>query len=504
MSKNIVICSDGTGNTAGKERGTNVFKLYEAVELNGAKRQVAIYDEGVGTQRMKVVKLVSGAFGWGLSRKVKELYAELARVYESGDNLFLFGFSRGAFTVRTLAGLIADRGIVTGFSSDRELRRGVRRAYKQYRYRYRTDLEERVRWMVTKIVSLVKSILAGPPDEAETARAPRDAVPIRFIGVWDTVDAVGLPIDWLAQLLNAVVYRYKFPNYSLGSNVQQACHALAIDDERHTFHPRMWDEHSERTNRIEQVWFAGAHSNVGGGYPSQGMSQVPLAWMMARAEAAGLQLMATDREMYQDHQSVFDKLYDSRAGLAVAYRYQPRDIYDFCTCNGTKPKVHASVVTRIANGTAGYAPGNLPGAMELVDTESAEVSPESDELARRIYAYMGTEASLLEKVRGRVLARRSAHFALWCCVALGVYITAAANIESVTAKAAPGLAGIVSQSAAILALFSSVGGWVQLGQEALIRPWLPTLLAAFYLAGVVAENSMKDVFSMSWHRIFNR
>ncbi len=80
MSKNIVICSDGTGNTAGKERGTNVFKLYEAVELNGTKCQVAIYDEGVGTQRMKVLKLVSGGFGWGLSRKVKELYAELARV----------------------------------------------------------------------------------------------------------------------------------------------------------------------------------------------------------------------------------------------------------------------------------------------------------------------------------------------------------------------------------------------------------------------------------------
>jgi uncharacterized protein (DUF2235 family) len=108
--KNIVICSDGTGNTAIKGRGTNVFKLYEAVDFEGHRtdpnkiRQIGFYDDGVGTSRLKVLAALGGAFGIGLGRNVRQLYADLARVYEPGDGIFLFGFSRGAFTVRTLSG----------------------------------------------------------------------------------------------------------------------------------------------------------------------------------------------------------------------------------------------------------------------------------------------------------------------------------------------------------------------------------------------------------------
>src|SRR5688572_5199173 len=116
--KNIAICADGTGNSAVKGRGTNVFKLYEAVDqvghrlTPGLKAQVALYHDGVGTESFKWIRLASGATGWGLSRNVKQLYGELARVYAPGDKLFLFGFSRGAFTVRTLAGLIHACGIL--------------------------------------------------------------------------------------------------------------------------------------------------------------------------------------------------------------------------------------------------------------------------------------------------------------------------------------------------------------------------------------------------------
>ena len=118
MAKNIVICSDGTGNTTSKGRGTNVFKLFEAVDVHGHRsnpgltRQVAFYDDGVGTEPWKPVRLLTGALGLGLSRNVKELYADLARAYEPDDQIYLFGFSRGAFTVRTLAGLIAFCGII--------------------------------------------------------------------------------------------------------------------------------------------------------------------------------------------------------------------------------------------------------------------------------------------------------------------------------------------------------------------------------------------------------
>src|SRR5262245_8268612 len=118
MGKRIVICSDGTGNTAIKGRGTNVFKLFEAVDLDSHRfdlskpPQVAIYDDGVGTQNFVLWRVVSGATGLGLSRNVKHLYTELSRVYDQGDEIYMFGFSRGAFTVRTLAGFIATCGLV--------------------------------------------------------------------------------------------------------------------------------------------------------------------------------------------------------------------------------------------------------------------------------------------------------------------------------------------------------------------------------------------------------
>src|SRR5579872_7468738 len=148
MPKNIIICSDGTGNTAIKDRGTNVFKMFEAIDLNGHRiephldPQVAFYDDGVGTETFLPLKLLGGAFGFGLAKNVRYLYMDLVRVYDPGDRIFLFGFSRGAFTVRTLAGIIAKCGIL-----DREklpttdaLRAAVSKAYSTYRRSYRTWL----------------------------------------------------------------------------------------------------------------------------------------------------------------------------------------------------------------------------------------------------------------------------------------------------------------------------------------------------------------------------
>src|SRR3984893_4171630 len=124
MPKNIIICSDGTGNTAIKNRGTNVFKMFEAIDLNGHRTnpaldpQVVFYDDGVGTETFLPLKLLGGAFGFGLAKNVRNLYMDLVRGYDPGDatppadRIYLFGFSRGAFTVRTLAGLISKCGIL--------------------------------------------------------------------------------------------------------------------------------------------------------------------------------------------------------------------------------------------------------------------------------------------------------------------------------------------------------------------------------------------------------
>ena len=110
--KNIILCSDGTGNRDVEGRGTNVFKLFEAIDLNEHRTnlaydtQLAFYDDGVGTRGNAIARVAGGALGYGLKRNVKELYRELVRVYDPGDRIFLFGFSRGAFTVRTLAGMM--------------------------------------------------------------------------------------------------------------------------------------------------------------------------------------------------------------------------------------------------------------------------------------------------------------------------------------------------------------------------------------------------------------
>ena len=161
-----------------------------------------------------------------------------------------------------------------------------------------------------------------------------------------------------------VFYRFKFRDHKLSKLVKHACHALAIDDERHSFHPLLWREGEGDAERIEQVWFAGAHSNVGGGYPKQGMSLVALEWMMRKAEQTVVKARAcdscADRALYYDHANVDDKLYDPRSGLGIFYRWKLRDIAAICRMHHARPAVHLSVLERIAHGTDDYAPGNLP------------------------------------------------------------------------------------------------------------------------------------------------
>lgn len=383
MAKNIVICSDGTGNTAVKDRGSNVFKLYEAVDARPGSGQVAIYDDGVGTHGPRPLVLLGGIFGLGLAANVRELYAALVRCYEPGDRIFLFGFSRGAFTVRTLAGFIATCGVLDPrkFGPRDTLDERVRDAYEHYRlkywdrhaglnlkpgyYRKRRAHGGGKGWVRTAVGAFRATYGVSDP-----VHAPGGAVPIHFLGVWDTVAAYGFPITGWADWWNKLVYPFKFVDRSPNALVQCARHALSIDDERFTFHPMVWDETGSAPGRIEQVWFAGVHSNVGGGYPKHGMSLVALDWMMEEASQKGLRFHAEDRDYVRTHAHVHDKLYDSRAGLAVAYRYRPRDIRKFMA-PGMRPKVHVSVLDRIVQGTDGYAPLALPHDFEVVGTQGS-------------------------------------------------------------------------------------------------------------------------------------
>lgn len=518
--KNIVICSDGTGNIAIKGRGTNVFKLYEAVDFEGHRtdpdkiRQIGFYDDGVGTSRLKVLAALGGAFGFGLGRNVRQLYADLARVYEPGDRIFLFGFSRGAFTVRTLSGLIAACGIVDRrhkeCRSDGDLRSLVSRAYRAYRDRYRTRLIQLFRGPASdKPPSVINMRTQWAVQHAGDRGADVEPwqVPIAFIGVWDTVDAVGFPIPGAAALWNETFYRFKFPDHVLGPMIERARHALAIDDERHTFHPLLWDEEpkgdgrpkaaaAQDPDRIRQVWFSGAHSNVGGGYAKQGMSVVSLAWMMDEVgqtwtlpngmKRPGLRFSPVDWQLYHERQNVYDKLYDSRAGVSCVYRYMPRDIVRLCQKSHLPPRLHVSAVERFTDAPEGYAPGNIPRDAQVVGVTVPVVA----ETMQRMHQELASHSSMLDHVRGLIILRRVTYFVVMGIAAL-VTIMAFAHAQwKLSELSAWGLLRAIGE----FILYAVTGA----------RWWVATLLLAMLAAyGInwLAARKMNTVFSTFWCRV---
>lgn len=380
MSKNIVVCSDGTGNSGGKRRGTNVWRIFNAVDrYDEDHKQVTYYDDGVGTHNIRLLRLFGGAFGVGLSRNIREAYEFLAVNYQPGDRIFLFGFSRGAFTVRSLAGMICRCGLLERGALLSQGRRARNRAVKRILRAYRSE----------------KTIF----DDASAERIrkslgidglPLQSVEIHFVGVWDTVDAMGVPFDWLKEWVNPAWKLFfgrrcwGFHDLQPHSAIRHAYQALALDDERRTFHPLVWEvpkdpadvgspkdshesasgvvaeDHGEQDGKqiVRQVWFAGVHSNVGGGYPKDSLSLVPLLWMMSRAEGCGLRFLRSKWEEYREGADPHGRLYDSRTGLGMFYRYARRNPYRPNSGDGqdVDPFVHASVIERIKRPTGYYAP----------------------------------------------------------------------------------------------------------------------------------------------------
>jgi len=271
VAKNIIICSDGTGNSGGVGSVTNVWRVFEAIKRDDENlRQIAFYDDGVGTENFKPLRLLGGAFGLGLARNVRQLYTEICRAYEPGDRIYYFGFSRGAFTVRTLLGWIMKVGLIdpSHCADMSELDKLVKISYKALRTDFKTIPQKKM----TSSNALVnyQNQLDGLTFDLDPEQQSSLA---HFIGVWDTVDAVGFPVDIVASFWNDWIHQFKFPDHLLDERVRNAYQALAIDDERRTFHPQPWDETNvHETQNLHQVWFSGMHANVGGGYPRDGMA----------------------------------------------------------------------------------------------------------------------------------------------------------------------------------------------------------------------------------------
>lgn len=395
MAKNIILCADGTGNKGGYTPSSNVYKIYNAININD-KPQIRFYDNGVGTEKNKYYRGLAGAFGLGFKSNVIDLYVYLAKNYNPDDHVYLFGFSRGAATVRALTGFIATCGLIDGRKLEkRELKACVKEAFKEYKRLRKKNLQADQ----TKFLAEQKKFI--------DKHKPHGIIPIRFVGVWDTVSSLGFPQKWdktgigifvlnqfcmgLDRFIDKLIIAHNFYNYNLTDNIKYAYQALAIDDARTSFWPKVWIE-KEYSGHVEQVWFAGMHSNVGGGYNRSGMATVTLEWMMEKSGVLGLEFNKDPIQNAHDNADVHGRMYNSREGLAIYYRYHPREIEK--VCNGKlkdKIKIHESVINRMRRKTANYAPGLLPIDFEVVDNEGVvkEVTSETgrnerETLKRRI------------------------------------------------------------------------------------------------------------------------
>lgn len=272
--KSIILCADGTWNTphgdSPSAMDTNVRKLYSA--LTNDPSQLKYYDSGVGTDGTPLDHLSGGAMGDGLFQKVQDCYQFLSDVHDPGDRIFVFGFSRGAYTARSTAGMIAGFGVPT-INLDNMT---VKRIFDAYR---EPD--------PTKKAALKASLKA--------AYAMQD-VTIQMVGVWDTVGALGIPGIFF-NLLNEK--KYGFLDTALHPNVNHGYHAVSIDERRAQFKPTLWTNPDgtvlPNNAQVEQVWFAGAHSDVGGGYQQCALSDIALSWMMHKAKENSL-LFSADAE----------------------------------------------------------------------------------------------------------------------------------------------------------------------------------------------------------------
>jgi len=291
MKKKLVVFCDGTWNEPDKNP-TNVAKLFESTcqdDINGIP-QIVYYIQGVGTHWYD--RFMGGAFGWGISDNIKDGYKFLCSNYEPGDDIYLFGFSRGAFTARSLAGFIHNMGILKREYFDKS-----NEAYARYK-------DKSIDWHPNPTKGLkAKSFRDQYTYGGET---------IRFLGVWDTVGALGAPYGLFLGKLSDIVFGCRFHDVTLSDTIQSASHALSSDERRWPFRPVLWKLKSgHHSDDFVENWFPGVHSDVGGGYAETGLSDIALNWMAQQAAVQGLNtrvLITPSPSVPHDSQTLYYRL----------------------------------------------------------------------------------------------------------------------------------------------------------------------------------------------------
>ena len=309
--KNIIICCDGTGNDYGVHK-TNVVRVCEIAVKSDS--QLVYYDPGIGTDGESFTPRIIGKsvknawqkmFGTGLQRNVGEAYRFLMKVYRPGDRVYIFGFSRGAYTARSLAGMLYRCGLLH-FGLD--------------------NLVEQA----TNLYNKNESHLQRGFKDNFCARP----CPVHFIGVWDTVESLG------------VITGRKFHDCRLNPEIKHAYHAVSLDEKRSKVSPCLWEEANIAEGQtMEQVWFAGVHCDVGGWYEERGLSDIALRWMLKKAEQCGMQL---DSQKFVEVKGDFaGKQHESLIGIWKLMGESEREV-------PSGGKVHESVKARMEE--TGYTP----------------------------------------------------------------------------------------------------------------------------------------------------
>lgn len=301
MTRILIFC-DGTWNSPDLELTTSVVKLKDAVR-NDADQKV-MYIPGVGTGgRWSTFlgkwanKIGGGAFGWGLNRNIKVAYAALAQTYRQGDEIYIFGFSRGAYTARSLAGMLRKCGLPP---RDAVSKRVVNKAFRIYRKRGTQNHPDSEKiWKQRRAIS---------PNYATSTKDKRDRgdnsfiLEIEYLGVWDTVGALGIPKNLLGTFAKHINKRHQFHDTDLTSMVKNARHAVALDERRKFYEPSLWSNLDSGANGglnrgrtgagrpFQQMWFIGDHRVLGGRSTARGLVAYPLAWIVNGAKKRGMTL----------------------------------------------------------------------------------------------------------------------------------------------------------------------------------------------------------------------
>ena len=373
MPRNIIVCLDGTGNQF-KEHNSNVVKLLRVLERS-SRDQPVYYDPGVGTLadpglKTPIAKGVNKglglAFGRGLTRNIEEAYSYLMNTYQDGDKIFLFGFSRGAYTARALAGFIHHCGLLE--KGCQNLIPYAMKLFKKTNKKKLTDTD----WQVAARFRKTYGRQITNEEGKTTSR-----LPIHFLGLWDSVSTFG----WIWDPVF-------LPHTTNNPSVLNVRHALAIDERRLFFRPLYWGQKYHEQQDIKEVWFAGVHSDVGGGYPEKesALAKIALQWMVEEAAAFGIDInkQCFDRYVLGNDGDYVGPSPDGPQHKSLKGLWWPAEIMPKKTWDGKtkkkklkaphpakrrdiprqpRPLLHHTVKTRMRN--TSYSPKNLPSLEKL-------------------------------------------------------------------------------------------------------------------------------------------